>query len=133
MKHKSLNQLLCAATVNVRFREALLSDPAQAIATGYFDHSFCLTPEERELVVGIRAQHLEDFAAQIYNWISTGGEGNVYIGNVRHSNSYNGNGYNGNGYNGNGRNGSGSGHKHEPLAPMEGFVELCRAPALAHV
>ena len=45
MKHKGLNQLLCAATVNNRFRETLLHNPAQAIATGYFDHTFSLTPE----------------------------------------------------------------------------------------
>lgn len=74
MKHKSLNQLLCAATVNRRFRETLLHNPAQAIATGYFNHTFALTPEERELVVSIQAQRLEDFAAQVYYWISADGK-----------------------------------------------------------
>jgi hypothetical protein len=133
MKHKSLNQLLCAATVNVRFREALLSDPAQAIATGYFDHSFCLTPEEQELVVGIQAQRLEDFAAQIHHWISNAGNGNAYAGSALNGNGRSANGYNGNGHSGSGRNGNGNGHKHESLAPHEGFVELYRAPALAHV
>jgi hypothetical protein len=102
IQHKSLNQLLCAATVNGRFRDMLLQDPARAIATGYFDHSFCLTPEERDLVVGIRAGKLEDFAAQVYHWMS----GNAYNGH----NGYNGrngqNGHNGNnGRNGNGLNG----------------------------
>lgn len=97
IQHKSLNQLLCAATVNGRFREMLLRDPAQAIATGYFEHSFCLTPEERDLVVGIQAGRLEDFAAQVYHWMSGNGNGNGHNGH---------NGYNG--YNGhNGRNGSG--------------------------
>jgi hypothetical protein len=76
MKHKGLNQLLCAATVNNRFCETLLHNPAQAIATGYFDHTFSLTPEERELVINIQAQKLEDFAAQVYRWISGGGNGN---------------------------------------------------------
>jgi len=76
MNHKSLNQLLCAATVNRRFCETLLHDPAQAVATGYLGQAFSLTPEERELVTGIQAQHLEDFAAQIYCWISTDGNGN---------------------------------------------------------
>ena len=75
MKHKSLNQLLCAATVNRRFRETLLHNPAQAIATGYFNHTFALTPEEQELVVSIQAQRLEDFAAQVYHWISADGNG----------------------------------------------------------
>jgi hypothetical protein len=90
MKHKGLNQLLCAATVNGRFRETLLRNPAQALSMGYLDHSFVLTPEERDLVINIRAQQLEDFAAQVYRWISVRG---------------NGNGHNGNGSNGNGRNG----------------------------
>ncbi len=86
MKHQALNQLLCAATVNNRFRETLLCNPARAISTGYLDHTFPLTPEEQELVMGIQAQRLEDFAAQVYQWISG-----------------NGNGRNGNGHNGNGK------------------------------
>jgi hypothetical protein len=40
MLHKGLNQLLCAATVNAQFRETLLRNPSQAIATGYFNHRF---------------------------------------------------------------------------------------------
>ena len=75
MMHRGLNQLLCAATVNVRFRETLLRNPTQAIATGYFNHRFSLTPDEHRLVTGIQANQLEDFAAQVYCWISsnTGG------------------------------------------------------------
>lgn len=96
MKHKSLNQLLCAATVNSRFRETLLRDPAQALAGGYFDHTFSLTPEEQELVMGIRAQRLEDFAAQVYVWISGNGNGNGH--------GSNGNGHSCNGYGHNGHN-----------------------------
>jgi len=30
-----------------------------AIATGYYEHTFSLTPEEHELVIGIRAERLE--------------------------------------------------------------------------
>jgi hypothetical protein len=120
MKHKSLNQLLCAATVNVRFREALLRDPARAIATGYFDHDFSLTTEERDLVVGIQAQGLEDFAAQVYHFISGNGNGN----------GYHGNGRNGNGHNGKGRNGNG--HKRDPGILTDSLVDLYRAPVLAH-
>jgi hypothetical protein len=110
MKHKGLNQLLCAATVNNRFRETLLHNPAQAIATGYFDHTFSLTPEERDLVVNIQAQKLEDFAAQVYRWISgyTSGNGN------------------GNG-NGNGKNGNGNGHRQKTWATTEPFVDLYNA------
>jgi hypothetical protein len=87
MEHKGLNQLLCAATVNGRFRNILLRDPAQALAIGYFDHTFSLTPEERQLVVNIQAQRLEDFAAEVHHWLQS---------------KSNGNGHNGNGHNGNG-------------------------------
>lgn len=127
MKHKSLNQLLCAATVNTRFRETLLRDPAKAIAAGYFDHSFTLTQEEKDLLVGIQAHRLEDFAAQVYHWISTSSNG--YNGN-----GLNGNGLNSNGVNGNGRNGkkqNGNGYKGEPLS-AEPLVDVYRAPVLVH-
>lgn len=113
MKHKSLNQLLCAATVNARFCEALLSDPAKAIAAGYFDQTFRLTAEERDLVTGIRAARLEDFAAQVYHWISIKANGN-------------GNGYK---VNGNGRNGHG--HTLEAVDLAEEFGDVYCAPALA--
>jgi hypothetical protein len=76
MQHKGLNQLVCAATVNGRFRETLLRNPAKALAIGYCEHTFALTPEERELVLGIQAHRLEDFAAQVYGWLSTNGNGN---------------------------------------------------------
>jgi hypothetical protein len=120
MKHKSLNQLLCAATVNTRFREALLADPAKAIAAGYFDQTFRLTAEERDLVTGIRAAQLEDFAAQVYHWISTKANGN----------GRNGNG-NGNGYkvNGNGRNGHG--HTLDAVELTEELGDVYCVPALA--
>jgi len=111
MKHKALNQLLCAATVNVRFRETLLRDPAQAIATGYFDHTFALTPEERELVIGIQAQQLEDFAAQVYRWISGGN--------------------NGNGHSDHKKNGNGNGHRRDALFSSD-YVDLYRAGVPVH-
>jgi hypothetical protein len=74
------------------------------------------------MVVGIQARRLEDFAAQVYDWISNG------------SNGYNGNGLNGNGLNGNGRNGkrqNGNGYKGDPLS-TEPMVDVYRAPVLVH-
>jgi hypothetical protein len=127
MNHKSLNELVCAATVNVRFRETLLRDPAKAIASGYFGHSFALTQEECDLVVGIRAQGLEDFAAQVYHFVSGNGNGTTLGHN---GNGHNGNGHNGNGHNGNGRNGNG--RTKEFLPSADTLVDLYRAPALAY-
>ena len=70
MKHKGLNQLLCAAAINQQFCEILLRDPEQAVETGYMGQTFNLTPEEHQVVTGIRAEHLADFAAQVYRWVS---------------------------------------------------------------
>ena len=81
MNHMGLNQLLCAAVVNNRFRETLLRNPAQAIATGYLDHNFSLTPEERDLVIDIKAQRFEDFAAQVHMRLSGNGSGHGLNGN----------------------------------------------------
>jgi len=105
---------VCAATVNVRFRETLLRDPAKALASGYFGHSFALTMEERDLVIGIRATGLEDFAEQVYRFIS--GKGRMPAPAIY--------GHNGNGHNGNGR-------QKEALPLTENLVDLYRAPALA--
>ena len=133
MKHKSLNQLLCAATVNGRFCDTLLSDPARAIASGYFGHSFSLTPDERDFVVGIQAQRLEDFAAQVYQWIS--GNAHAHNAHGQSVNGHNGNGHNGNGHNGNGQNGNGhngNGHIHDLFGSTDKLVDLYRAPVPVH-
>jgi hypothetical protein len=119
MKHKGLNQLLCAAVVNDRFRETLLRNPAQAVAVGYFGQSFSLTPEEHDLVVGIQAKKLEDFAAVVQGWISgtaTGYDGSGYL--SRNSRVLNGV---------HGR----SGIKHNPVASPEPFRDLVRVPVAA--
>lgn len=71
MKHRGLNQLLAAALINERFCETLLRHPRRALAAGYFNQTFSLTPEEQDLVLGIRAERLEDFAAAVYHWLSS--------------------------------------------------------------
>jgi hypothetical protein len=129
MKHTGLNQLLCAAVINNRFCEALLRDPAQALTAGFQGQTFSLTPEERALVVDIRAGQLEDFAAQVYCWISGNGNGKVRMasGHGYKDNGWTGNGHGRIGSNGNGRNG----HKHNPLSSAEPLVDLVRVPVPA--
>ncbi|NIV36343.1 MAG: hypothetical protein GWN58_44945 [Anaerolineae bacterium] len=90
-----------------------MRDPAKAIASGYFGHSFALTQEERDLVVGIRATGLEDFAEQVHRFISGNGKAPA-------RGRY--------GHGGNGRNG----RKKDTLPPAEALVDLYRAPAFAH-
>lgn len=115
MKHKGLNQLLCAAVVNDRFCETLLQNPAHALASGYYDHTFSLTPEERDMVIGVHAQKLEDFAAQVYRWISGNGDGRSDRRSSRYSShaAHNGNG------------------KQKQVGTKERLVELYGAPVPA--
>lgn len=69
MKHKSLNQLLCAALVNNQFRELLLSEPAEAIDAGCLGNHFHLSPDEFNFMVNIHASSLENLANQVHNYI----------------------------------------------------------------
>jgi hypothetical protein len=79
MKHKGLNQLLAAALINERFCAMLLHHPERAIAAGYAGQAFSLTTKEQDLVVGIRAERLEDLAAEVYRWISSRGSDGSFI------------------------------------------------------
>ena len=69
MKHRALNQLLCAALVSKHFRESLLTDTENAVRNGYQSHDFPLSQEELDFVVQVKAGCFEDFAAQVHNWV----------------------------------------------------------------
>lgn len=69
MKHKSLNQLLCAALVNNQFRDHLLTDPAAAIEAGFLGNRYHLTPNEYQFMVNIHANSLENMAEQVHSYI----------------------------------------------------------------
>jgi hypothetical protein len=71
MSHKGLNQLLCAALVNNRFRTELLANPPQAVRKGYLGQKFSLNPDELALVSSIRVKGIEEFAAVVYRWITS--------------------------------------------------------------
>jgi hypothetical protein len=60
-----LSRLVTAAVINRKFRDLLLTNPTTALASGYSGESFDLTPEERNLVLSIRASSLTDFAVQL--------------------------------------------------------------------
>ena len=70
MAYKALNRLLCAALVSTQFRTALISDPAGAIDTGYYEQRFSLTTEERAMLVGLQVNTFEELCTQVYAWIS---------------------------------------------------------------
>jgi hypothetical protein len=61
----TLGRLIAAAVVDHEFRDLLLTNSAAALAAGCNGELFHLMPEERELVVSIRASSLVDFAEQL--------------------------------------------------------------------
>ncbi len=59
------SRILTAAVINQRFRNMLLTNPGQALASGYGGEAFHLGREEKDRVASIRASSLEDFAKQL--------------------------------------------------------------------
>lgn len=59
------SRILSAAVINARFRQALLSNPVQAVTTGYWGEKFQLGSEERQHLASIRATSLAEFATQL--------------------------------------------------------------------
>ena len=62
---KEVNRVLSAAIVSKTFREALITDPTQAINKGFMGESFVLTAQEQQMLQAIQAETLADFASQI--------------------------------------------------------------------
>jgi len=60
-----LHRLFAAAIVNDQFRETLLSQPEEAIASGYLGQTFTLTDQEKTLIQSIRADTLTDLAQKV--------------------------------------------------------------------
>jgi len=65
MNTNGLNRVFTAAVVDQPFREALLHEPAQALANGFLGQPFLLTKEEFDLITSIRAETLPDLAKQV--------------------------------------------------------------------
>ena len=60
-----INRVLTAAVISRSFRNSLLNDPAQAIASGYLGEKFHLSSKARQRISSMRAVSLADFAAQL--------------------------------------------------------------------
>lgn len=67
----ALSRLIAAAVVNRTFCHLLLTDPAQALRSGYSGQTFDLSHAERALVLSIRANNLTDFARQLSSELAT--------------------------------------------------------------
>jgi hypothetical protein len=67
VEHREINRLLAAAVVSSNFRKLLLSDPMQAIQSGYAGEKFNLSEDELNIILSIQSISLTDFAAQLFN------------------------------------------------------------------
>lgn len=63
---QEISRILTAAVINRRFRQILLSNPAEAMSIGYRGESFNLPAEDTQKLASIRATNLADFAAQLF-------------------------------------------------------------------
>jgi hypothetical protein len=62
---QEISRILTAAVINARFRQMLLTNPANAIAMGYGGEVFHLGSEEKKSLASIQANSLADFASQL--------------------------------------------------------------------
>ncbi|MDX1664369.1 MAG: hypothetical protein R3272_11275 [Candidatus Promineifilaceae bacterium] len=70
-----LSRLLAAAVVSPDFCTLLLQNPARALARGYCNTEFDLSPTEEALVLSIEAGTLQEFAAGVVNGATVLGQG----------------------------------------------------------
>jgi hypothetical protein len=61
----ALNRLLAAAVVNVRFRNLLLTNPAEALAGGFAGEKFIFSPQTQEVLLTIKSGSLAEFAQML--------------------------------------------------------------------
>lgn len=69
MRFNALNQILCAALIDRDFCSELLKNPLQAVAVGYLGNCFELSSEEKQLLIGIEVNTIEEFATRVQQWI----------------------------------------------------------------
>jgi len=58
----TINRLLAAAVVSQTFRNQLITDPHQAIKSGFADEQFDLSPHTLEILTSIKASSLNEYA-----------------------------------------------------------------------
>ena len=63
-----LNRVLCAAVVSKRFRSMLITNPEEAVTSGYQGESFNLSDEDRSWLFSTRPASLVDLAATMVTY-----------------------------------------------------------------
>jgi hypothetical protein len=76
MSEQTLNNIMCMALTDGKFRDSLLSNPANVV--GDFD----LDAEERDVLKGIKADSVTEFARKLHTWMvkrpGSNGHGKTY-------------------------------------------------------
>ena len=72
MSEQTLNNIMCMALVDGKFRDSLLTNPANVV--GDFD----LDVEEQDVLKAIKADSVTEYARKLHTWMlqRTGGNGN---------------------------------------------------------
>jgi hypothetical protein len=79
MSDQTLNNIMCMALIDGKFRDTLLTNPAIVV------EDFDLDAEEQDALTGIKADSVTEFARKLYTWMSQrpGGNGNGHRKTVR--------------------------------------------------
>ena len=70
MSDRTLNDIMCLALVDGKFRDSLLADATDAV------EEFDLDPEEQDILKTIKADSVTDFARKLHTWMSERPRGN---------------------------------------------------------
>ncbi len=70
MSDHSLNDIMCLALIDGKFRHTLLSDVTNVV------EEFDLDPEERDVLKAIKAESVTEFARELHTWMLQRHRGN---------------------------------------------------------
>lgn len=72
MSERTLNDIVCLAITDSKFRESLLTNVATAV------EEFDLDPEEQDILKTIKAESIAEFAQGLHVWMVQRNRGNGY-------------------------------------------------------
>lgn len=72
MSDHTLNNIMCLALIDGKFRDSLLTDPARVVG------DFELDAEERDILKAIKADSVTEYARKLHTWMKERRGGNGY-------------------------------------------------------
>jgi hypothetical protein len=73
MSDRTLNDIMCLALVDGKFRDTLLTDVTDVV------DEFDLDPEEQDILRAIKADSVTDFARKLHSWMSERPKNNGHL------------------------------------------------------